>query len=150
MFVYLTSLIGTLGSASQQLQPLILKLDFMCAHPILLYKSCHLLFILGFCKHNLDSLTHKGNLFLLLFRATWDNQLVCYYYWGVTLRLSPQKVSSLINFFDYIAFACLYSRRFAFLWRFHVFCVLLVHMSMLDYFFVVLGCSMKLLGLFDP
>jgi len=29
------------------------------ANPMLLYKSCRLLFILGICKHNLDSLTHE-------------------------------------------------------------------------------------------
>jgi len=39
-------------------------------------------------------------------RATWDTQLVCYCFWGLThLCLSPQKVLSLINFLDYLAFA---------------------------------------------
>ena len=68
----------------------------MCSHPISLYKSCRLLFILDLYKKRL--------LFLLLFRTTQRNQLVCYYFQGLTyLCLSPQKVRSLISFLDCLA-----------------------------------------------
>ena len=72
---YLAGLIDTLIDASQRLQPLILKFDFICAHPMSLYKSCRFLFILGLCRHNLYSLTHKGSYFFCYLRqlgmANW-------------------------------------------------------------------------------
>ena len=47
LFICLTWLIGTLVGASQALWPLIVKLDFMRAHPMFLHKGSCLLFILG-------------------------------------------------------------------------------------------------------
>ena len=51
LFSWLGTLIGTLQSCGLW--------NFLYVVKKFLYKSCCLLFILGHCKHNLDSLTHK-------------------------------------------------------------------------------------------
>jgi len=113
-------------------------------------------------------LAHKNIFFWVWFRATWHAQLVCYYFRDMThfqllgacdrykaltsLRLSFQKVPSLSNFLDYLAFLHAYTLV---AWPF--FDILVsslpcqyISMSVSSCLFVTLACIMRPFDLFGP
>ena len=119
LLVYLTWLIGTLSGISQKLWPLILKLGFMCTHPVSLYKVASFYLFKALICMVRASLAHKDFSFLW-FRATWYVQLVYYYFRGLSIfqtlrsswlvdgphhsQLVSLKVLSLTSSLDHLTF----------------------------------------------